>query len=105
MTVEQCPCGSGTPTPGDILGASVMARPRSLLNPSLVLIAGALCAPAEGAQEGVNFRITLTEPGMPSAAGELARFASTPRAIQAIMRGTGVGVARFKPSVPVTLWS
>ncbi|GLX99805.1 MULTISPECIES: LysR family transcriptional regulator [Actinoplanes] len=47
----------------------------------------------------------LTEPGNPSAAAELARFASTPRAIQAMMRGTGVNVARFKPSVHVTLWS
>jgi DNA-binding transcriptional LysR family regulator len=55
--------------------------------------------------EEVWHSITLTEPGMPSAAGELARFASTPRAIQAMMRGTGVGVARFKPSVHVTLWS
>ena len=55
--------------------------------------------------EEVWHSITLAEPGTTSAAGELARFASTPRAIQAMMRGTGVGVARFKPSVHVTLWS
>jgi LysR family transcriptional regulator, low CO2-responsive transcriptional regulator len=39
------------------------------------------------------------------AAAELTRFASTPRAIQAMVRGTGVNVARFKPSIHVTLWS
>ncbi|MEV6299944.1 LysR family transcriptional regulator [Actinoplanes sp. NPDC051861] len=55
--------------------------------------------------EEVWHSMTLAEPATPSAAGELARFASTPRAIQAMMRGTGVGVARFKPSVHVTLWS
>jgi LysR family transcriptional regulator, low CO2-responsive transcriptional regulator len=49
--------------------------------------------------------LTLVEKGAPSAAAELARFASTPRAIQAMMRGTGVNVGHFKPSVHVTLWS
>jgi DNA-binding transcriptional LysR family regulator len=39
------------------------------------------------------------------AAAELTRFASTPRAIQAMVRGTGVNVGRFKPSIHVTLWS
>jgi DNA-binding transcriptional LysR family regulator len=39
------------------------------------------------------------------AAAELTRFASTPRAIQAMVRGTGVNVSRFKPSIHVTLWS
>lgn len=55
--------------------------------------------------EEVWHSLTLAEPGTPSAAAELARFASTPRAIQAMMRGTGVNVARFRPSVHVTLWS
>ncbi|MEV6841966.1 LysR family transcriptional regulator [Actinoplanes sp. NPDC051411] len=55
--------------------------------------------------EAVWHALTLAEKGAPSAASELARFASTPRAIQAMMRGTGVNVGHFKPSVHVTLWS
>jgi DNA-binding transcriptional LysR family regulator len=39
------------------------------------------------------------------AAAELLRFITTPRATQAMVRGTGVEVGRFKPSVHVTLWS
>jgi hypothetical protein len=35
---------------------------------------------------------------------ELARFVSTPRATQAMLRGSGVNVGHFKPSVYVTLW-
>jgi DNA-binding transcriptional LysR family regulator len=55
--------------------------------------------------EAVWHSMMLTSQGPPSAAAELARFASTPRAIQAMMRGAGVNVGRFKPSVHVTLWS
>jgi DNA-binding transcriptional LysR family regulator len=62
------------------------------------------CGPHASLEE-VWHSLTLAEPGTPSAAAELARFASTPRAIQAMMRGTGVNVARFRPSVHVTLWS
>jgi len=61
-----------------------------------------------GSHAGVDavwHSLTLAEQGTPSAAAELARFASTPRAIQAMMRGTGVNVGHFKPSVHVTLWS
>jgi len=47
--------------------------------------------------------MTLSDP--PAAAAELARFAATPRAIQAMMRGAGVNVGHFRPSVHVTLWS
>ena len=36
---------------------------------------------------------------------ELVRFVSTPRAIQAMLRGSGTNIARFKPRVHVTLWS
>ncbi|MEE6166528.1 MULTISPECIES: LysR family transcriptional regulator [unclassified Mycolicibacterium] len=36
---------------------------------------------------------------------ELVRFITTPRCTQAMIRGTGVGVARFRPKVHVTLWS
>ncbi|MBM2621023.1 LysR family transcriptional regulator [Actinoplanes sp. LDG1-06] len=49
--------------------------------------------------------ITLADQGGPSAAAELCRFASTPRAIQAMMRGSGAKVGHFRPSVHVTLWS
>ena len=42
-------------------------------------------------------------PGNPAA--ELERFVSTPRAIQAMLRGAGVTSGRFRPSVHVTLWS
>lgn len=39
------------------------------------------------------------------AAQELLRFISTPRAVQAMVRGAGVHLGRFKPAVHVTLWS
>lgn len=38
-------------------------------------------------------------------AAELLRFITTPRAIQAMVRGAGVNLGRFKPAVHVTLWS
>lgn len=38
-------------------------------------------------------------------ARELVRFASTPRAIQAMLTGSGANIARFRPRVHVTLWS
>jgi LysR family transcriptional regulator, low CO2-responsive transcriptional regulator len=38
-------------------------------------------------------------------AAELTRFITTPRATQAMLRGSGVTVGRFKPSIHVTLWS
>ena len=36
---------------------------------------------------------------------ELTRFVGTPRATQAMLRGSGVNVGHFRPSVHVTLWS
>jgi DNA-binding transcriptional LysR family regulator len=36
---------------------------------------------------------------------EIIRFVSTPRAIQAMLTGSGANIARFKPRVHVTLWS
>lgn len=63
----------------------------------------AFVGPHTGIEE-VWHSMTLVDSNM-SAPSELARFASTPRAIQAMMRGTGVNVARFKPSIHVTLWS
>ncbi|HET8664337.1 MAG TPA: LysR family transcriptional regulator [Nocardioides sp.] len=39
------------------------------------------------------------------AAEEMARFVTTPRATQAMLRGRAVTHGRFKPAVHVTLWS
>jgi DNA-binding transcriptional LysR family regulator len=39
------------------------------------------------------------------AATEFVRFATTPRATQAMLRGAGVTAGRFRPSIHVTLWS
>ncbi|MBQ0904424.1 LysR family transcriptional regulator [Micromonospora sp. U21] len=55
--------------------------------------------------EAVWHSQVLASPGPLSAAAELSRFSSTPRAIQAMMRGAGVSIGHFKPSVHVTLWS
>ena len=55
--------------------------------------------------DGVWSALTLAEHGPPTAAAELARFAATPRAIQAMVRGRGVHVGHFKPAIHVTLWS
>ena len=55
--------------------------------------------------DAVWHTLMLAERGTPSAAAELTRFVSTPRAIQAMMRGTGVNVSHFRPSIHVTLWS
>ncbi|HVH23080.1 MAG TPA: LysR family transcriptional regulator [Pseudonocardia sp.] len=38
-------------------------------------------------------------------AAELLRFITTPRAIQAMLRGSGVNLGHFRPSIHVTLWS
>ena len=47
----------------------------------------------------------LSEGNAPSAAAELTRFVITPRATQAMLRGSGTTPGRFKPSIYVTLWS
>jgi LysR family transcriptional regulator, low CO2-responsive transcriptional regulator len=49
--------------------------------------------------------LTLTAAQAPPAAAELARFVTTPRATQAMLRGSGVTPGRFRPSIHVTLWS
>lgn len=36
---------------------------------------------------------------------ELLNFVTTPRCTQAMIKGSGVGVARFRPKIHVTLWS
>jgi DNA-binding transcriptional LysR family regulator len=55
--------------------------------------------------EAVWHSLMLIGQAAPAAAAELTRFAATPRAIQAMMRGAGVTVGHFRPSVHVTLWS
>nr|WP_269810048.1 LysR family transcriptional regulator [Kineosporia rhizophila] len=49
--------------------------------------------------------MSLTGAGSVPEAAELTRFVSTPRAAQAMLRGTGVTAGRFRPSIHVTLWS
>jgi DNA-binding transcriptional LysR family regulator len=49
--------------------------------------------------------LTLAPPQAPPAAVELTRFVTTPRATQAMLRGSGVTLGRFKPAIHVTLWS
>ncbi len=49
--------------------------------------------------------LTLAPAARQPAVSELVRFITTPRCTQAMLRGTGVGVTRFRPKVHVTLWS
>ncbi len=59
-----------------------------------------------GAQvTGTWSTFTLPRSEASPAAAELVRFASTPRAIQAMLSGAGANVTHFRPSVHVTLWS
>lgn len=55
--------------------------------------------------DGLWSALTLPESSSSSAVAELTRFVITPRATQAMLRGSGVNVSRFKPSIHVTLWS
>jgi len=47
----------------------------------------------------------LTPAARQPAVSELVRFITTPRCTQAMLRGAGVGVTRFRPKIHVTLWS
>lgn len=47
--------------------------------------------------------ITLADP--PATADELMRFITSPRAMQAMLRGAGAKIGRFRPTVHITLWS
>lgn len=49
--------------------------------------------------------LTLAPPARQPAVSELVRFITTPRCTQAMIRGAGVGVTRFRPKIHVTLWS
>jgi len=66
----------------------------------LVRIAGHV-----GPMNGTWGILALTGGAMAPAAAELMRFATTPRATQAMVRGSGVTAGRFRPSIHVTLWS
>ena len=71
------------------------------------LVAGRLdriSAPGAAAQATWE-AATLPATQAPPVAIELARFVTTPRAIQAMLSGTGTNVGRFRPRVHVTLWS
>jgi DNA-binding transcriptional LysR family regulator len=70
-----------------------------IANGSLVRLAG----PALQGR-GVWSAMTLVENVSPAAA-ELVRFITTPRATQAMVRGKGVEIGHFRPSVYITLWS
>jgi DNA-binding transcriptional LysR family regulator len=55
--------------------------------------------------DGVWGILSLAGRDTPPAAAELTRFVHSPRATQAMLRGSGVTVGRFRPSIHVTLWS
>lgn len=71
------------------------------------LAAGRLALVEGSALRAAGTWAALTLPGhsQPPAAAELWRFITSPRATQAMIRGSGVRVGRFRPSVHVTLWS
>ncbi|MFC0555581.1 LysR family transcriptional regulator [Planotetraspora thailandica] len=55
--------------------------------------------------DGAWATLTLDERAASPATDELVRFVTTPRATQAMLRGPGVSIGRFRPSIHVTLWS
>ncbi len=73
---------------------------RDLANGSLAQVPGPLLQ-----REGTWNIWTLADHHAPPEALELSRFVTNPRATQAMLRGRGVTVGRFKPSIHVTLWS
>ena len=61
---------------------------------------------APGLQSSGEWAVaTLPPASRQPAVSELVRFITTPRCTQAMIRGSGVGVTRFRPKVHVTLWS
>ncbi|MFT4988724.1 MAG: DNA-binding transcriptional LysR family regulator [Acidimicrobiales bacterium] len=73
---------------------------RSTANGELVLVDNRRCA-ATGTWTARSWRGDRAS----SAARELMRFVTTPRAIQAMLSGSGSRIGRFKPRVHITLWS
>ena len=55
--------------------------------------------------EGMWSAMTLPRHSTTSAADELGRFITSPRATQAMLHGVGATIGHFRPSVHVTLWS
>jgi DNA-binding transcriptional LysR family regulator len=55
--------------------------------------------------DGTWSTFTLRRDDKGALAKELVRFASTPRATQAMLTGSGANIGRFRPRVHVTLWS
>jgi hypothetical protein len=71
-------------------------------------LAGGRLAQIKGSSLQVGgewFATTLPASARQPAVSELLRFITTPRCTQAMIRGSGVGVSRFRPKVHVTLWS
>ncbi|NNF53760.1 MAG: LysR family transcriptional regulator [Acidimicrobiales bacterium] len=58
-----------------------------------------------GNSHGTWTAYSLERRQLTPAASELLRFISSPRAMQAVLKGSGAHIARFRPSVHVTLWS
>lgn len=85
---------------GGVSLAVAFAVAQDLAGGALVRLSG---RPVQG-QGSWNIS-TLIGPQAPPAAEEMARFVTTPRATQAMLRGRGVTHGRFKPAVHVTLWS
>ncbi len=73
---------------------------RSTATGELVLVEDRRCA-ATGTWTARSWRGDRAS----SAARELMRFVVTPRAIQAMLAGSGSRIGRFKPRVHITLWS
>lgn len=94
----------------------------SALNDARAGLGVALCAGQTAASEFADGRLVRVDAPGSSVEGvwatyalryghdnpltnEIVRFTSTPRALQAMLTGSGADVARFKPRVHVTLWS
>jgi LysR family transcriptional regulator, low CO2-responsive transcriptional regulator len=54
---------------------------------------------------GLWTAMTLPSHSLVPAAAELTRFITTPRATQAMIKGSGVNIGHFRPSIHVTLWN
>jgi DNA-binding transcriptional LysR family regulator len=84
---------------GVALGLS-FALTQDLADGSLVRLSGS-CLPGRAAWNV----LALAGQAAPPAAAELIRFVTTPRATQAMLKGSGVTAGRFRPAIHVTLWS
>ena len=58
-----------------------------------------------GSADGAWHTLTLGDAYLTPTAVEFINFVRTPRAIQAMLRGAGVGAGHFRRAVHVTLWS